>query len=168
MEHLTHMPPHCVSQDLKARSPILPYEQCFSVKDICRVLGIKKSLVYKTLQFYHAHGTIYNPYAHKQGRKHQLTSIDVSFIQSILSQDHTVYLDEVQEQLLAQQNVCVSVPALTHTLQCIHFTNKNASGRAYEQNKQLRAVFMNNIADIVTNPDMLMFGDEAAKDERTP
>ena len=27
---------------------------------------------------------------------------------------------------------------------------------------------MNNIADIVTNHDMLMFSDEAAKDERTP
>ena len=75
-----YMPPHCVSWDLKARIPILRYEQGFSVKDICRVLGIKKSLVYKTLQFYHAHGTTYNPYAHKQGHKCQLTSIDVSLI----------------------------------------------------------------------------------------
>jgi hypothetical protein len=46
-------------------------------------------------------------------------------------------------------------------------TNKDVLSRAYERNEQLRAIFMNNIADIVSNPDMLMFGDEASKDERT-
>ena len=161
------MPPHSVSRDIKARIPVLRYELGFSVKDICRVLGIKKSLVYKTLQFYHAHGTTYNPHARRQAQRHQLSSIDVSFIRALLSQDHTIYLDEIQEQLLVRRNVHVSVPTLTRTLRRLHFTNKGVSGRAYERNDQLRAVFMNNIADIVTNPDMLMFGDEAAKNERT-
>jgi hypothetical protein len=91
----------------------------------------------------------------------------MSFIRAILSQNHVVYLDEIQEQLRARRNVHVSVPTLTRTLRRIHFTNKGVSGRALERNEQLRAIFMNKIADVVTNPDQLMFGDEAAKDERT-
>jgi hypothetical protein len=49
----------------------------------------------------------------------------------------------------------------------LHFTNKDVSGHALECNKEQRAIFMNHIADIVTDPNMLMFGDEAAKDEQT-
>ena len=65
----------------------------------------------------------------------------MSFIQALLSQDHTVYFGR------------------------IHFTNKDVSGYAYEHNEQLQAVFMNKIADIMSNPDILMFGHEALKDE---
>jgi hypothetical protein len=49
----------------------------------------------------------------------------------------------------------------------LHFTNKDVSGHALECNKEQRAIFMNHIADIVTDPNMLIFGDEAAKDEQT-
>jgi hypothetical protein len=35
-----------------------------------------------------------------------------------------------------------------------------------EHNEQLWSIFMNQIADVVTNPDQVMFGDEAVKDER--
>ena len=34
-----------------------------------------------------------------------------------------------------------------------------------ECDEQLQAIFMNQIADVMTNLDQLMFGDEAAKDE---
>jgi transposase len=155
---LTTMPPRSVSLDLKARIPILRYLHGFSIKDICEVLGIKKSLAYKTLQFHHTHGTTHNPYARRRGRRRQLDSTDVSFIRALLSQDHTVYLDEIQEQLHTRWNVRVSIPTLTRTLRRMHFTNKDVSSRAYERNEQLRAVFMNNITDVVSNPDMLMFG----------
>ena len=164
---LTTMPPHSVSLDLKACIPVLRYLHGFSIKEICEVLGIKKSLAYKTLQFHHTHGTTHNPYARRCGCRRQLDSTDVSFIRALLSQDHTVYLDEIQEQLHTRRNVRVSIPTLTRTLWRIHFTNKDVSSRAYEHNEQLRAIFMNNIADIVSNSDMLMFGDEASKDERT-
>ncbi|KAG2359199.1 hypothetical protein BDR07DRAFT_1415761 [Suillus spraguei] len=41
------------------------------------------------------------------------------------------------------------------------------SAYALERNEELRAIFMNSIAEIAPDPEMLMFGDEAAKDERT-
>ena len=84
-----------------------------------------------------------------------------------MSQHHTIYLDEIQEELLTRHGVRVSIPTLTRTLRRLHLTNKDVSGRALERNDKQRAIFMNHIADIVTDPNMLMFGDKAAKDERT-
>jgi len=41
------------------------------------------------------------------------------------------------------------------------------SGHALERNGEQRAIFMNLMADLVEDPNMLMFSDEASKDERT-
>ena len=46
------MPPYTVSHDIKARVPILHYNLGYSVKEIVKVLGVKKSLIYKTLFFH--------------------------------------------------------------------------------------------------------------------
>ena len=63
--------------------------------------------------------------------------------------------------------VKVSLTTLTHTLQQLLFTHKDVSGKALECNKCLHAIYMNHIADLVPDPEMLMFGDEVHKDERT-
>ena len=160
------MPPHTVSHDLKTHIPLLRYSR-YSVKEICGILGIKKSLVYKTLQYHSTHGVCYNPNTRKCGRHRKLTAIDITFIRSLISENHTIYLDEIQEQLLTRRGTRVSISTLMRTLCHLHLTNKDVSGRALERNIEQRAVFMNQMADLVKDPNMLMFGDEAAKDERT-
>jgi hypothetical protein len=85
----------------------------------------------------------------------------------LLNQNHTIYLDEIQEQLLSHCGVKASITTLFHTLRRLHFTHKEISGKAFERNEQDRVIFMNWIAELVPNPDMLMFGDEAHKDEGT-
>ena len=62
------MPPHTVSCDLKAWIPVLFYEQDLTVHQICDLLGVKKSLVYKSLQYFRTYGIAHNPQAHKSGR----------------------------------------------------------------------------------------------------
>ena len=48
--------PRChISQDLKAHIPILFYEQDFTAKEICRILGIQRSLVYSSLSHFKLH-----------------------------------------------------------------------------------------------------------------
>jgi len=61
----------------------------------------------------------------------------------------------------------VSIPTLTRTLRRLLFTNKDVSSKALERNDPNRAVYMNHIAELVPDPEMLMFGDEASKDKRT-
>ncbi|KIM76911.1 hypothetical protein PILCRDRAFT_12447 [Piloderma croceum F 1598] len=84
-----------------------------------------------------------------------------------VNEQHTVYLDEIQEQLLSCHGIKVLIPTLTQTLHCIHFTNKDVLGKALKHNDHDCMIYMNYIAELVLNPEMLMFGDEASKDERT-
>ena len=93
--------------------------------------------------------------------------MDLAFIQVLLNQKHTVYLDKIQEQLLSCHSVKVSIPTLTHTLCQLHFTHKDVLGKTLEHNDCLCAVYMNCMVDLVTDLEMLMFGDEVHKDERT-
>ena len=161
-----NMAPH-VSWDLKACIPALHYEHGFPVIKICAILNIKKSLVYSTLQLHHSYGVTHNIHAQKQQHRRNLSSIDLLFIRTLLDQQHTVYLDEIQQQLLQRCGVKVSIPTLTHTLHRLHFTHKNVLGKALEYNEHHHAIFMNCIADLVTDPNMLICGDEASKDEWT-
>ena len=162
----TAMPP-LISNDLKARIPALRHEQGFSVKKICQLLNIKKTLAYETLCNHRRYGVTFDVNARQHGRHRTLTSTDLSFICMLLDNQHTIYLDEIQEQLLLRRGVKVSLPTLTRTLRQLHFTHKDISGKALERNDRLRAIYMNRIADLVPDPEMLMFGDEAHKDERT-
>jgi transposase len=159
--------PASISNDLKARIPALRYEQGFNVKKICQILNIKKTLVYQSLRLHRTLGLAYDPNARRGVRRRVLTNTDLSFIRMLLNQQHTIYLDEIQEQLYSRRAVKVSIPTLTRTLRRLHFTHKDVSGKALERDDRRRAIYMNRIADLVPDPEMLMFGDEAHKDERT-
>jgi transposase-like protein len=56
------MPPY-ISNDLKGRIPALHHEQGYSVKNICQLLNIKKTLVYETLKHHRTFGVPYDPNA---------------------------------------------------------------------------------------------------------
>ena len=156
-----------ISNDLKGRIPALHYEQGYNIKKICQLLGIKKTLTSETLKNHWEFGVPYDPHARRRGlRPHCLTTIDLSFIWALLNQQHTVYLDEIQEQLLMRCGVKVSIPTLTRTLHQLLFTNKDVASKALERNDHDHAVYMNCIAELVPDLEMLMFGDEASKDER--
>ena len=163
------MPHRSVSLDLKACIPVLRYSAGYSVKEICGILGIRKSLVYQTLHYHtiHGHGLCYNPNTHKCGWHRKLISTDINFIKSLILEHPTIYLDEIQEQLLTWRGAQISISTLMHTLGRLHLSNKDISSRALEQNIEQHAIFMNWMADLVENPNMLMFGDEAAMNERT-
>ncbi|KDQ52186.1 hypothetical protein JAAARDRAFT_107252, partial [Jaapia argillacea MUCL 33604] len=161
------MPPHAVSNDVKARIPVLYFEQALSIQDICKYLGVRKSLVYKTLQYHRDFGVSVNPHSRPCGRLRVLTPTDLTFIRRVLSRRHCTYLDEIQLQLAVHRNVHVSIPTLVCTLRRMQFSSKKVSVKALEWNDKLRAHYMNMIARIAPDPEMLMFADEAAKDERT-
>ena len=163
--YLFLMPP--ISHDLKAQITSLFYEQHFTVKKICIVMGVKKSLVYKTLQYFNVYGVPYNPHAHKSGRPWKLSTLDIKFIVALVEQRHCIYLDEIKQALDEQCGCTVSIPTLLRTLQRLNISRKCISARAIERNEILHAAYMNSIADIVQSPDMLMFVDEAARNRNT-
>ncbi|KAJ6517588.1 hypothetical protein DFH09DRAFT_1429048, partial [Mycena vulgaris] len=161
------MPPRTISRDLKDRIPVLFFDKAMSVAQICTVLGVKKSLVYKTLDFHTLHGTSYNLFANRSGRTRLLNSTDIKYILALVEQCHTIYIDEIQEKLLSQRGVSVSTTTLLRTLRRLEFSRKCVSVRAIERNDLSRSAYMNHIADIIPDPNMLMFIDEVAKNDRT-
>jgi len=163
---LSYMP-RVVSPDLKAWVPVLRFELGLSVKDICKVLGIRKTLVYQTLHYHFIYGTTTNSHARSKFGPRKLSQIDLTFIRDMIAQRHCVYLDEIQEELVARRDTLVSIPTLAWTLRRLEFSHKKVSARAIERNKIMRAAFMNKIGTEVLDPAMLMFTDETAKDERT-
>lgn len=161
------MPPRNVSKDLKDRIPPLYYEQHYKVKEICEILGVKKSLVYQTLAYHRDYGVSYNPHSHRSGRPRSLSMIDIKFVRSLLERRHASYADELQRGLLNQRGVPTSVTTILRTMRRLHYSQKTVSIRALERNDLVRSDFMNRVADEVPNPDMLMFIDEAARNKRT-
>jgi transposase len=101
----------------------------------------------------------------KTGQR-KLSQIDLAFIHDMITQQHTLYLDEIQEELVAHRGVLVSISTLMRTLRRLDFLHKKVSARAIKHNEITRAAFMNEIGTEVLDPAMLMFTDKTAKDER--
>jgi hypothetical protein len=96
-----------------------------------------------------------------------LDPTDIRFITSLIERRHTIYLDEIQNELYQHREVRISVPTLCRTLRRLALTQKVVSARALERDDIVRSAFMNNIADEVPDPRMLMFVDEAARNRRS-
>ena len=103
------MPSRTVSRDLKARIPSLFHQQGFKIKEICAILGVKKTVVYQTLSYARAYGVPYNPHAHKPGRKRVLSKGDLDFIVALLNCRHCLYLNKIQEQLCNKSGTLVLI-----------------------------------------------------------
>ena len=78
-----------------------------------------------------------------------------------------IYLDELQDELHIKRSVDTSLSTLTCTLQQLGVSRKIVSAHASERNGEACALYMNRIAEEAPDANMLMFVDEAAKDERT-
>ncbi|KIK82373.1 hypothetical protein PAXRUDRAFT_153849 [Paxillus rubicundulus Ve08.2h10] len=98
--------PYCVMPpNVKAQIPLL-YNDNHSINDICHILGIKKSLVYRTLSLYLKYGTITNlrKYSHMTGCNQLLTLADIAFISTVIQNCKTICLDELQHKLWAKHH----------------------------------------------------------------
>jgi len=135
--------------------------------EICKVLGVKKTLVYQTLEYFQHSGSVTNHLVHHRGWCCILTPQDIKYIWSLLSHRQVLYLDELQSSILQHQGVWISLATLSHTLRHIQVSQKCVSCEALKRNDTLWAVYMNNIGMMVTDMNMIMFIDKSAKDERT-
>ena len=159
------MPFHPISNDLKVRIPILQ-QQGYNVKKICNLLGIKKTLVYRSLAHVRRYGVHYNPHSRQSGRHRALSHEDLKLIVALLNRRHCIYLNELQADLYNIRGTLISQTTLMRTLHHLHYSRKCVTTRALERDDLMRSAFINRIADEVPNPDMLMFIDEAARNRR--
>jgi transposase len=115
---------HKKSNDIKACIPFLLREG-YRVKDICRILGLGKTLVYKYIQNYmQHHHTIHHP-QQSIGRPRVIKHAHVNFIHQRLSTHHSHYLDELQTELFHTFNIHPSLPTICRTLQRTSLSRKH-------------------------------------------
>ena len=136
------------------------------MKKIGSLLGIKKTLIYRSLAHVRYHNVPYNSHAHKFGCYRTLLHEDLKLIVTLLNRRHCIYFDELQAELYNIRGTFLSQPTLMCTLHQLHYSHKCVTTHALERDDLMRFKFMNRIADEVPNPDMLIFIDEAAHNRR--
>ncbi|KAE9386733.1 hypothetical protein BT96DRAFT_779583, partial [Gymnopus androsaceus JB14] len=154
------------SEDLRARVPVMFWEQQVSIKNICLYLGIRKSLVYLILGQYRDYG-LAQPALRQQGRPSLLNPTNISYLSSLLDLRPCIYLDEIQAELERARRIHVSLQVLVRALRKLDLMRKTISVHALERNELERSHYMLRIAKLVPQPDMLMFIDEAARNAKT-
>ena len=125
--------------------------------------------MYKVLAWHSQLGIILNPrtYSCTVGHPRVLTPADLTFISSVIDHHPSIYLDELRDELQLKCNVRTTLPTLTRAVEQLGVTRKAISACTAERNELSRALYMNQIAEEVPDPNMLVFIDEAAKDECT-
>ena len=155
-----------LSDDLRARVPVLFWDQSVSVKNICFFLGIKKSVVYKILTEYRDLGQP-KPALPIQGRPSLLNETDIRFLSSLIDLHPCLYLDEIQAELEKSRGIYVSLFTIIQALRKLDVSRKTVSVRALERNDLERSLYMLRMARLAPRPDMLVFIDEAARNSKT-
>jgi hypothetical protein len=79
------MPYHPISKDLKAQILVLQ-QQGYNVKKISNLLGIKKTLIYRSFAHIHHHNIPYNPYTYRPRCRRVLLYEDLNLIIALLNQ----------------------------------------------------------------------------------
>ncbi|OAX37194.1 hypothetical protein K503DRAFT_646952, partial [Rhizopogon vinicolor AM-OR11-026] len=83
--------------------------------------------VYKTLQLYATLADVANPNPRTAGRHRSLNYEDINYIKSHCNLQGSVFLDELQSDLLSRRDVKVSLSTLFRTLQRLGITRKKVS-----------------------------------------
>lgn len=163
------MPPHSVSKAIKQRIPILFHLYKYTVKHICRALGVKKSCVYQALDYFQKHQVPYNPdaYCSASGRRQLLFRSDRDALHQFLQENPCAYVDEMQNYLLLHRGISVSIPTILRTLVRLEHTLKSVSKQAIERDAVRRAIWQHRMGEIAPDSEMLVFLDEAARNEKT-
>ncbi|KAF9515293.1 hypothetical protein BS47DRAFT_1293983, partial [Hydnum rufescens UP504] len=128
--------------------------------------GVKHTLVYSTLRLHSEYGFPHHPNQDRRGWHCILDCTDVDFIDSLVEHENTLYLDEIQDHLLREHNVHVSVSTIKCTLSQLSISHKEVTVAAKECNELLHVAFLNKVAELVTHPNMLLCTDESSKDDQ--
>ncbi|KIK73506.1 hypothetical protein PAXRUDRAFT_61712, partial [Paxillus rubicundulus Ve08.2h10] len=81
------------------------YEGQKSIAEIAELAGCSECIVFKILRLHRDFGHVNNPFARCRGRPRSLDQHDLMYIRSILNTNPSLYLDEIQEQLLTTRGI---------------------------------------------------------------
>ncbi|KAF9504029.1 hypothetical protein BS47DRAFT_1308895, partial [Hydnum rufescens UP504] len=122
---------------------------------------------YLTLEFQRKYRVPHHPNHTWWGQECILSAESITFIYELLVTDSTLYLDEIQAKFSLVHGINVSLSTIKCTLNQMCISHKHISKEASEWNDLLHAAFVNEVARLVPNSDMLLCVDESLKDDCT-
>jgi transposase len=155
-----------LSEDLKERVINLYTLGGLSMREVANLLSVSLGLVHNVVSCHRRFGQVTNPQPHSYGRRRALNDNDLLFIHEIIGAQRTIYLDEIQYKLAAVCGVQVSLATISRTLSRTGLTRKAISREANERNEDVRLLWELDMAQY-TDPEMFVFLDESAVDNRT-
>src|SRR5882762_6752987 len=116
-----------ISSNLRECIIIWYYDQNQSVEDIIKLTCRSKATIYRILATFEEFGQVTNPHSRLAGRKCTLLSTDLLYILGLLNAQLSLYLDEIQERLVAAHHIQVLLPTISRTLRRLAITNKSVT-----------------------------------------
>jgi transposase len=141
------------------------FEQHMTAREIAILAGCSESTVYDVLRLHRDYGQVNNPFARTKGRARILSQADIHYIHALLQANPSLYLDELQEQLLAARDVDISIATISRTLRNIALSHKQVTKKAAERNEHLRATWQAQWGHIPA--EYFIWIDEAGVDDKT-
>lgn len=134
------MAPH-VPPDVRELIPVWRHEQHLTIEEISTRARCSIRTVQTILAYDRDYGVVSNPFAFTRGQDRVLNTGDLNFISSLLSAIPTLFLDELQSQLLLTRGVDVSISTLSRAVHSLAITHKQVSKEAIERDNLLRSTW---------------------------
>ncbi|KAF8078346.1 hypothetical protein FPV67DRAFT_1382651, partial [Lyophyllum atratum] len=130
-----------------------------STTEISINLNIPLRVVQRAIQTWNKIGEVCRNRRH-MGRAPLLSPAHTRFLLALLEHSPDMYLDEIQEQMLEQHDINISIPAIWRTLKRLGIGLKKLSKMAAERSEEVRRKFIMEIG--AEPPEYLVMADEAA------
>ena len=104
------------SNEMREKMVIWQFKEHKTAAEIARLASCSESTVYDVLRLHREYGQVTNPYAHPRGHPRILQMADIEYIHSLVLANPSLYLDELQEQLLSVRDVDVSLSTISCTI----------------------------------------------------
>lgn len=153
------------SPDLRGRI-VQYYHQGETMRTVADTFNVSVGFVHHVVDLHRKYGQITDPYAQPRRGHRILTLADEDYIRTLVEARPSIYLDEIQEELLTERGAGASLATISRTLTRMQCSKKSLSRRAAERNEELRTLWELEVAEL-DDPDFFVFVDESAVDNRT-
>ena len=130
------------------------------MRTVADIFNVSVGFVHHVVDLHRKYGQITDPYAQPRHGHRILTIADEDYIHALIEARPSIYLDKIQEKLLTEHGVDISLATISRTLARMRYSKKSLSRRAAERNEELRTLWELEVAEL-DNPDFFVFVDES-------
>jgi transposase len=152
-----------ISIDLKERLVSWYFNDHLPMEEIATTAKVSIGLVSKVINTFEDYGQVTSPFTR---RPSEIDQGDLIYLESIMSANPSLYLNEIQDKLATSRHLYVSLSTIARTLQHLDLSRKRISKAAAERDEELHTLWEAQMAEY-TDPDVFVFLDESAVDQHT-